>query len=364
MIAAPLTANVLTEAVATLASRFQERLREPAATFPSEEFRELADCGALAAALPQAFGGLGFGVDPGLQRDLLFLLHSLGRGNQVVGRLFEGHVNALLLVHEYGSDEQMARVARDVLDQGTVFGVWNTGPAGQPTLTRQGDGSYRLSGGKTFASGAGSIQRALVTGGSEEGWQMFIVPLDQVDYKIDFDSWHPMGMEGSDSFTVDFTGVEIGPEALIGTPDQYYAEPLFTGGAFRFSAVQLGGAEALFDFCREYLLGVNYHGDPHQLHRMGRMAVAIESGRQWMEQAAQWLETDGSDLKNQARMMRVATNEICTMVMNLVEVSIGARGLQGRQPFGRMLRDLQMYLRQAGHDNAITSIGRAAFDRA
>ena len=358
MIAASLSAGVLVELVARLIPQFQERLREPVAEFPADELRRLAACGALTAALPPAAGGLG-------PRDLLFLLHSLGRGNQVVGRLFEGHVNALLLIDEYGSDEQRAQLTRDVLERQAMFGVWNTGPAGKPALTRQPEGSYRLSGGKTFASGAGKIQRALVTCASEGGWQMCVVPLDQVEYAIDFDSWHPMGMEASDSFTVDLTGVEIGPEALIGQPNQYYVEPLFTGGAFRFSAVQLGGAEALFDFCREYLRNIRYDNDPHQQERMGRMAVAVESGRLWMEQAARWLEEEGggSQIKHRARMMRVATHEICSKVMELTQVSIGARGLQGPQPFGRMLRDLQMYLRQAGHDQAITSIGRAAFDQ-
>ena len=175
-----------------------------------------------------------------------------------------------------------------------------------------------------------------------------------------------MGMEASDSFTVDFTGVSLTPDAVLGQPDDYYAEPMFTGGAFRFAAIQLGGAEALVEFCRNYLRELNYHGDPHQLFRMGQMTILIASGRQWIAQAAQWMAAEDSCpvcLATRARMTRVAAAEICRQVMELVEVSIGARGLQGRRPFARMLRDLHMYLRQAGADSAVTAIGRASFEQ-
>ena len=331
----------------------------PSPLFPAEEFRRLVGPH-LSDALPVEQGGRGLGIDPEQALSLLLLLKEMGRGNLAVGRLFEGHVNALLLIHQFGSPQQIQRAAEDVIEHQRVFGVWNTGPHGLPMVTETPEGRYRFLGGKTFASGAGSIQRAIVTGEIPgRGWQMFAMPLSELQFQIDYDSWHPMGMEASDSFTVDFSGVELPVCSLLGEPSDYFREPGFTGGAFRFASVHLGGAEALFDLCREFILTSGRQEDPHQLYRLGRMATLVQSGRQWIEQAARWLQA-GETTPARAHMMRVASEEICTAVMNLVEVSVGARGLVGWKPIGQFLRDLQVYLRQAGADAAVTSIGREA----
>ena len=365
MILSPSAIEIL-ELVKGLTTGFQERLKDRDPEFPQTELSELAACGALPACLPLSEGGLGLGIDPSQSDALLSLLFEIGRANQVLGRIFEGHVNALLLVSRFGTPAQIEEVARDVVRHNRVFGVWNTGPARQPAVERRDGGTLLFTGGKSFASGAGQISRAIVTGLlNGRDWQMFLLPLDEIDYAIDYDSWQPMGMEASDSFSVDFTGVELDASSLLGQADDYYAEPMFTGGAFRFSAVQMGGAAALFDFCRDYLCELNYDKDPHQLHRMGQLSVLVESGRQWIAQAARWMSSDEDPdlLPTRARMVRVAIAQICQQVADTVEICVGARGLQGRRPFARMLRDLRMYLRQAGADAAVTAIGRASLDR-
>ena len=57
-------------------------------------------------------------------------------------------------------------------------------------------------------------------------------------------------MRASASFKIDFSGVEVSGDDLIGAPGDYHREPYFSGGAIRFAAVQLGGAEALLDHVR------------------------------------------------------------------------------------------------------------------
>ncbi len=363
-VSASVLTSTLRERVKQLVPQFQKRLLQPEAVFPKPELAQLAQCGALAAPLPEEEGGEGWGIAEGTHRDLLLLLHEVGRSNLVLGRIFEGHVNALQLIAQYGTREQLRRAADDVVARNAVFGVWNTGPQGKPEVEQVAGGIYRLSSGKTFASGAGSIDHAVVTGSLDSGWQMMVLPLNEISYRIDYDSWHPFGMHASDSFAVDFTGAEVSGDDLLGDKEDYYREPFFTGGALRFSAVQLGGASALLQFTRDFLLETGRAHDPHQLVRLGRIAVAVQSGRQWIEQSAQWLESeDLSRLPARAHMTRIAAAEICTTVMDLVEVSIGARGLLAGQPFARMLRDLRMYLRQAGADNAVTSIGRSVVDQ-
>ena len=54
-------------------------------------------------------------------------------------------------------------------------------------------------------------------------------------------------MRATASFRADLTGLEIDDDDLVGAPNAYYQQPAFGGGAIRFAAVQLGGAEAVFE---------------------------------------------------------------------------------------------------------------------
>ena len=346
---------------AQLADCFVRRPPSSPIEFPSEPLRLLTDAGLLAISLPASLGGSGVGLAGEGRAELLSVLREVGRGNLPLGRLYEGHVNALLLLHTFSSPRQMSSVAKDVLHRGYAFGVWNTGPPGSPQIIPTAAGRYRMSGSKTFATGAGRIQRAIVTASLPEGgWQMCLIPVNEVELRLSRDAWHPLGMEASESFTVDFSGIELSKQALIGKPGDYYAEPAFTSGAFRYCAVQLGAAQALFDACKAFLAGQRRAEDPFQLQRVAEMAVLLESGRHWIYQAEEWLAggTPARSLMVRSQMMRIATEQICTRLIQLVEISVGARGLARAEPVARMLRDLQMYLRQAGFDEAFQLVGR------
>ena len=84
-----------------------------------------------------------------------------------LGRLFEGHVNALKFVLRYGHDEQVGLVAEEGR-AGKMFAVWNTHGANGLRLIRT-HGRYWLEGQKVLASGAGHIERAHVTATDEAG---------------------------------------------------------------------------------------------------------------------------------------------------------------------------------------------------
>ena len=72
--------------------------RDRTGAFPREEIAQLGTCGALTAPLPTALGGRGFGSERGGGARMLGLLEAVGAASLPVGRLFEGHVNALNLI--------------------------------------------------------------------------------------------------------------------------------------------------------------------------------------------------------------------------------------------------------------------------
>ena len=67
-------------------------------------------------------GGLGLGVDARFTHELLLMLKRIGWGNLVVGRIFEGHVNALQLIQTFATKEQIEQFAQDARDRHKIFG--------------------------------------------------------------------------------------------------------------------------------------------------------------------------------------------------------------------------------------------------
>ncbi|GAC1654500.1 MAG: acyl-CoA dehydrogenase family protein [Herpetosiphon sp.] len=332
--------------------------------FPLEEFRQLAESGLLAAPVARRYGGWGLGSVDGGTPSMLALLAELGRGNLAVGRIFEGHVNALDLVQVYGTSAQIERYTDEAVRQAKLFAVWNTQDADGVHFVPQADGGYRLAGAKTFCSGATFVQRPIVTGALPDGrWQMCIVPLDLVDVAVNESFWRPIGMRASVSYRIDFTGVVVEADDLLGSPEAYYGQPLFGAGAMRFAAVQLGGAAALAEAMTAWLVEQERSDDPHQRRRMGEVAVALQTGWQWVRTAGELmdrLDVDAARLVAYATMCRTAVERVCLETMQLVERSVGARGLLQPHVFERVHRDLTMYLRQAAPDAMLDAAGEYA----
>ncbi|MFP4293969.1 MAG: hypothetical protein ACLFQ0_20240 [Cyclobacteriaceae bacterium] len=215
----------------------------------------------------------------------------MGRGNLAVDRIYEGHINALFLVHLFAQRQQQERWYRDVSLAGHLMGVWNTEAADGVSIQIRKDGQYELQGAKTFCSGAGFVQRPIISGklispsGEDLGWQMCVLPLDRHQAPIDPAFWKPLGMNDSLSYKMDFTGMVLDEMDLLGKPCDYHQQPYFSGGAIRFAAVQLGGAEAIYDATRRYLQDLNRTEEPYQRMRLGEMAVLIELGNLWIQEA-------------------------------------------------------------------------------
>ena len=333
--------------------------------FPSQEFKWLHEAGLLTAALPVAEGGAGLG-EPAALGLLLEVLRHVGRGNLAVGRLFEGHVNALLLIAEFGTPAQQQRYAADAR-AGHLFGVWNTeDPAHGVRLEARGKEGFTLQGAKTFASGSGHVTRPLLTAALPEGggWQMLVLPADTQPPTLDRSFWRPLGMRATASFRADLTGLELRAHDLIGAPNSYYRQPQFGGGAVRFAAVQLGGAEAVYDETRRFLRALGRTDDPYQRQRLGQMALLLETGRHWLRgAAAHAIRPDKSAASADtvvayANLTRTAVEQVSLDLLRLAERCVGARGLLHPEPFERMHRDLTHYLRQPAPDAVLADVGR------
>ena len=333
--------------------------------FPAESLRDLHACGLLLAPAERTHGGAGLAGDPAQAHLLYAVLTAIGRGSLPLGRLYEGHVNALALVEAYGTDAQRRRAARDAAE-GRLFGVWNTEiPSQGVRLHPLPGGRVRMEGAKTFCSGAGRVDRILTTGALPDGgWQMVVVPTDRVETRAEPETWCAEGMRATASGRVDFSGAVLKPDDVLGAPGDYTREPYFNGGAVRFAAVQLGGAEALAAAAADHLRRLDRTGALVQQLRLGTVAVALETGRLWMLGAARLgLSGADEDVVAYAQAARTAVERVCLDVLERVDRAVGARGMLPPCAVERVGRDLRLYLRQPNPDGALAAVGAAFLDR-
>jgi alkylation response protein AidB-like acyl-CoA dehydrogenase len=182
--------------------------RDHDAGFPKEGFAELAEGGFLSHPP----------VGSSEMRPLLMLLAAVGRGDLSVGRIFEGHVNAVYLIQKYGSAVLAKRFTRTVA-KGGILGVWNTDAPNDPLRIAAG----KFDGKKSFASGVDGLSHAIVTVSDETGRQMYVVPTDKLG--VDRSWWRPLGMRASGSHVVDFAGLRAEPEWMLGRANDYVEQP-------------------------------------------------------------------------------------------------------------------------------------------
>lgn len=324
--------------------------------FPHEGVARLREAGLLTAVLPRRHGGFDL-CDAGEIAALRDLLVAVGRISLVLGRLYEGHVNAHTLVQTYGSEATRRRMAEDAA-AGHLSGVWNTEPPqGGLALDPEGDG-YRIRGVKNFASGAGFVTRPLVTGEIADARRvMVIAPLERGE-RADLSSWCAQGMRASATGVCDMTGLHVGPDLIVGEPNDYLRQPAFSCGAWRFLAVQAGGIEAVFEIHRQHLRRSGRGQDAHQLARLGQSATAVETARLFVARAAEAAATarETPDASIAAvNLARGAVERAGLDVIALAQRSVGLQGFLETHPLEQAGRDLATYLRQPAPDFALTN---------
>ena len=323
--------------------------------FPAQEMRLLASHGILAGVLPSASSGLGLGTEPAGAAGAFETLRSLGRANVAVARLFEGHLNAIKLVAAFGAPSQLRDIAADV-HAGRLFAIWNTEAPPGLQLEQAGDG-FVLNGAKVFASGAGHVDRAVVTAHLQgRGLMLVWVAFDPAKMPFSHAGWDVSGVKGAATGRVDLTGLRVARSQIVGGPDDYFREPDFSAGAWRTLAVQTGAMEALYDLFLAALLAASHASSPVQRARLAEVACQCETARLWAEQAALAAETGilGSERAiAYVNLARAAVGQAATRTIELVLRGIGARGLVAGHPVERIARDLSFYLRQPAPDQTV-----------
>jgi alkylation response protein AidB-like acyl-CoA dehydrogenase len=342
------------ETVAASARANADSLDAEATAFPAADIAALHDAGLLVAPFPTRFGGAGIASGDAATRILRPMLQTIGAASLPLGRLYEGHVNAIGLVAAYGAPEQIAMLRAEAAE-GALFGVWAADDAAGLKLARADDGG-RLAGRKILCSGAPFIERPLITAKDAGGHVFMAIPKIARGERADLSRWTPQGMRASATGTVDFDGVHLEAGEIVGAADDYHRQPRFSGGAWRFLAVQLGAVRELHDLLRKHLVASKRGGDPHQAARFGQAAIAAETARLWVERASIIAESEDGDpaaAVAYVNLARLAVERAALDVLEIVHRSVGLSAFMRPHPIERVSRDLATYLRQPAPDSAL-----------
>jgi alkylation response protein AidB-like acyl-CoA dehydrogenase len=325
---------------------------DAAFAFPVADIAALRAMGCLAAPLPGNLGGLGFGTEPAGSSAIGTLLRLLGKGNLSVARAFEAHVNALRLICLYGTDKQRGRAA-EAAHAGHLFALWVTD--GLDPVRIEAGMATKLCGAKVFCSAAGYATQAVITARRGDETLLLHVALRCPRPKPG-STVAPLGMRAAATGGMDFDGILVSEDDIIGKPGDYLREPEFSAGAWRTCAGLLGGLDALTGEVKAQLIARKRDGHPHQRARLGQIVIAQETASLWVNRAASVVEDPSmaaGDRQSYANLTRMAVERACLEALQLAHRSLGLAAFVPPNPVERLSRDLSTYLRQPAPDEAL-----------
>jgi hypothetical protein len=309
----------------------------PAAT-TAQAFAAAVGSGRLELPLP---GG-------GRTRERWEALAAVAEEDLSVGRLAEGHTDALAILAELGADSP---------PPGSRWGVWAAQPPGPGVTASPAAGGWRLDGTKQYCSGARTLTHALVTATAPDGNRLFAVSTrDLIPVP---GTWPATGMAGSDTLDVDFT--DIGAEP-VGGPGSYNGRPGFAHGGAGVAACWYGGARGV----GQTLLATAAKRDvgPHALAHLGAVDLALHTARTALEVAAAQIDADPLDREHdgwrRAQRLRALIEATATEVMERTGRALGAGPLTHNEAHSRRVADLTVYLRQHHAERDLAELGRLA----
>lgn len=270
-----------------------------------------------------------------------------GRQDLSLGRLAEAHWDALAILAEAGRQPE----------PGAVYGVWASEKPDEPLRLDEVVGRLIVSGRKMFCSGAGIIDRALVTVRVPEERLIDIdLRRNAAALEFDFSHWKTDAFVQTKTAAVEFRSVRILPEDLIGDSGWYLARPGFWHGACGPAACWAGGAAGLVDYALR-----QSRDDPHCLAHLGAMQAAVWAMRAYLQSAGNEIDADPGDYleaRKRALTVRHLIEQACSDILRRLPRAYGPYPLAMDEEIALRYKELNLYLRQSHAERDLESLGR------
>lgn len=318
-------------------ARLGAHLRDAAGLAPEAVLRQLAAAGLDRLPLP------GHGATLARWRALALA----GAHDLSLAKLYEGHTDALAILHEAGAPAPAP---------GTLWGTWCAEPPeARLRLLAGPDGAWLLEGRKAWCSGARDVSHAVVSCWNEAGEAMLAaVELGQDGVVVTDAGWQALGMRASASVDVDFSGARATP---LGGPGFYTRRAGFWHGGAGVAACWFGAATTLAEALRRRVVG---RDDPHRLVQLGEVTVALQAcAAQMRETAAAIDRMPNADAMAAALSLRLAVEAAATTTLAAAGRALGPGPMCKDARMARLFADLPVFMRQSHAERDLEALGRA-----
>jgi alkylation response protein AidB-like acyl-CoA dehydrogenase len=325
---------------------------EEDAEFPRDVFRTLGELGFLGMPYPEEVGGAGQPYEVYLQA-----LEEIAAAWASVGVGLSVHVMSCYPLATFGSAEQRERWLGEML-AGDLLGGYalseaeaGSDPGAMRTRAVPGDEGYRVTGSKAWVTHGGEADfYTLFARTSEDrsrGVSCFLTPGEAPGLTVATPE-RKMGLTGSTTATLDFDGVALEPERLIGAEGQGLPIALqaLDSGRLGIAAVATGLAQGSLDAAVAYAKERETFGQPIIDHQglgflLADMAAAVESARAVTLEAARRRDR-GLPFARQASIAKlVATDAAMKVTTDAVQV-LGGFGYTKEFPVERHMREAKV----------------------
>lgn len=316
--------------------------------FPHDAVALLRDAGALSP--------------PGIScADEWAAVRAVARADASVGRIYDGHLNAVERLAVGAPPALRAGELKAVAEGRLLLGVWGADPGpgeGEPARL---DGDV-VSGVKTFCSGAGGVDRALVLvrDGDRPGPPLLAYVDLSEGVSVDRTWFRGAGMRASESHRVVFERAPV--LTVLGGPGEITREPFFGRDALRTAAMWAGVADAAADSALALLRSRPTRGDLEAL-AAGQIAAASASIDALLTAAALHAAA-GPDISqlDESIVVRERIADAARTILDRGAATLGSRPLATGSDFERARRDLELFLHQHRLDPLVAKLGARLLD--
>ena len=243
------------------------------------------------------------------------------------------------------------------------MGVWGADPLpaeGAPASIGGPPGDRRISGEKVFCSGAGGIDRALVTARDRAGRPLLALVDVSAGVAIDRAWYRGSGLRTAESHRVRFDGARV--LAVLGAPGSWCASR--GSPATRSAPPPAGRASPTGPPTRRWR---RWRSDLRWAtwrpsRRAGSWAPSRPSTAGWTRRRARPRDPE-ADLRATSVQLRAAVADACRAIVDEATRAAGSRPLVAGGHLDRCRRDLDLFLLQHRLDPMVARLGRAELER-
>jgi alkylation response protein AidB-like acyl-CoA dehydrogenase len=327
--------------------------------FRSDVWKEMSAMGWPAVAIPEEYGGLGFGfVGLGL------LLQAAGRNLSPSPLLSTAALGASALLLG-GTEQQKQEILPGIASGETVVALAvQEGPVFNPkniaceaVATERG---FSISGEKSFVADGNIADQLVVVArtsgepGKRNGISLFIVNTDEQGVSI-----QPQVMVDTRSMaSISLDNVQLDETALLGEKDNGFSllEQIIDRGNIALSAEMLGSVEQAFETTLEYLKTREQFGQPIGAfqalqHRAAQMFCEIEIAKSLVLRALNAVDEEGFDIPYMASSAKVHMCDTYRLVSNEGIQMHGGMGMTDELDIGLYIKRARVVMQLLGDEN-------------